>query len=49
MRETRNKKFGKKLHELLLMQWETANSTVTEVKNKWKNLHSTAKKEFSKF
>ena len=27
----------------------TANRTVTEVKDKWKNLHSTAKKEFSEF
>ena len=27
----------------------TANRTVSEVKDKWKNLHSTAKKEFSEF
>ena len=26
-----------------------ANRTVQEVKDKWKNLHSTAKKEFSSF
>ena len=27
----------------------TANRSVSEVKDKWKNLHSTAKKEFSEF
>ena len=27
----------------------TAKRTVTEVKEKWKNLHSTAKKEFAEF
>ena len=27
----------------------TANRTVSEVKDKWKNLHSTAKKEFPEF
>ena len=27
----------------------TANRTVSEVKDKWKNFHSTAKKEFSEF
>ena len=27
----------------------TANRMVSEVKDKWKNLHSTAKKEFSEF
>ena len=28
---------------------ETARRTVAEVKEKWKNLHSTAKKEFATF